>query len=198
MSQPEPVFAKELVASSMTRVPLPIKILLVAALVIAALMISRIWSAITSADSRYDALRVGEYGMIRNASRWSDHDVVTYRDLEADTVVAAVPPQQPADRFNPLRPGDHCTVRSSTFVRIEAMYQQDVLLQVDGTADARVVPENGDCPIGTMFVANQDQALYMLRSLQLLRDQERRDRVLTHGRLPPDRSNLGIVTITSH
>ncbi len=188
MSQESPKFVPALVKPE-PRMPITLLIALSVIGAVLALGTSSVWSRVSSALAREDALSVNAHGMIRSAGHWSDYNRVSYRSWEADTVVVAVPPPQSEDTFNPLRPGDHCYVHGSTLVRVEALYETDVLLAIEKSEDRHDTRQPGDCPIGTMFIANDAEALRMIWNLKSYREQQERDRSLTRGRLPRDASN---------
>ena len=188
MSQESPKFVHALVKPE-PRMPITavIAISLIGAML--AITINLIWSEVSSVLTHDEVLVVNARGMIRSAGHWSDYNRVSYRSWEADTVVVAVPPPQTEDTFNPLRSGDHCYVHGSTLVRVEAFYETDVLLAIEKVEDARDTRQPSDCPIGTMFVASDEEAIRMIWNLMNYREQQERDRALTRGRLPRDSSN---------
>ncbi|WKZ28507.1 MAG: hypothetical protein QY323_03105 [Patescibacteria group bacterium] len=125
---------------------------------------------------------LGELGMIRTPSRWTDHDRVTYRTWEADTVIVAAPPAPASE--DGLEYGDRCFVQGSTVVRLEAFHGGDALLKIEWLADLQAEPEEGDCPLGTLFIASEEEAHRMLMTWHIYAAQRDRDLILLNGRLP--------------
>ncbi len=188
MSRENPEFVQAIVRHE-PRIPIPLFspiAIIVAVLTFGTILV---WSRVSSTLTREEALSINARGMIRSAGHWSDYNRVSYRSWEADTVVVAVPPPQTDDTFNPLRPGDHCYVHGSTLVRVEAFHETDVLLVIENVEDTHDTRQPGDCPIGTMFVANDAEATRMIWNLKDYRRQQERDRALTRGRLPRNASD---------
>lgn len=125
---------------------------------------------------------IGELGMIRTPSRWTDHDRVTYRTWEADMVIVAVPPAPASE--DGLEYGDRCFVQGSTVVRLDAFHAGDAVLEVVRLADRQAEPEEGDCPFGTMFIASEEEMLRMMLNWHIYAAQRDRDFILLNGRLP--------------
>lgn len=191
MSQESPKLVQALVKPGPRRlIALLITLSIIGAAVMIGIGTGIVWWHVSSALKREDVLVVNARGMIRSAGHRSDYNRVSYRSWEADTVVVAVPPPQTEVTFNPLRPGDHCYVHGSTLVRVEALYKTDVLLAIEKSEDRHDTRQPGDCPIGTMFIANDAEAIRMIWNLKSYREQQERDRALTRGRLPRDASNV--------
>ncbi len=123
-----------------------------------------------------EAVWSGELGMIRPSERWTDHDRVSYRWPAADTVIVADPPLR-EDPSTALRAGDRCFVHGSTSVQFMAVLDNDVLVRV-GVQYGRTFNEPDDCPVGTRFVVNLDEAGRMLWNARQYLWREAHDRTL--------------------
>lgn len=191
--RPRPMPTKSLLSKIL---PLVSSAMLIVALNVYAAML------LTAADARHqhDDVRSGAVGLIRSPERWSDHDKVSYRSWEADSVVVAV--ASPSTVLNRPAVGTHCYVRGATVIQVASRDQSDALLLIKGHADQRdgsdlnteghalfivevsnenEVREVGDCPDGTMFIVSLEEAQGMIRNERTREERWERDGRLLHG-----------------